>query len=155
MQSFSIKTIGLYALAIGAATCLFSAIASYGEANIRAPQANGGKYALGRNLSGCLQGREVELEIQQSGIYLHGSVAISNAKSDKKDNQLLTGKLIDRQLFLTGKLPAQICPQQSQFDLNGTIDNRQLNGKVALDRQLISPVSSKGVETRSTKTDAH
>jgi hypothetical protein len=152
MNSFSLKSICLYGLTVGMVTSLFSAIASYGEANIRAPQPVNGEYLLGNNLAGCLQGKNLKLELQQSGSYLHGRILETAKLTKDRELPTMKGRLNDRQLVLSGKLPTKICPQQSPIEISGNINNRKLNGKITIDRQNNSPITTTGIEIRSTDT---
>lgn len=136
MNVFSAKSIGLYALAIGSAIGFFNLVTSYGEANIKAPQAIAGIYPIvAENLPGCLQRKALLFNIQQSGIYLNAnlnSIDVKNAdllNVKFKDRSPTTpstnprptfaGKLQGQKLDLSGSVPIANCPIPSQLRLSG------------------------------------
>ncbi len=134
MNVFSAKSIGVYALAIGSAVGFFNLVTSYGEANIKAPQAIAGNYPLiAENLPGCLQRKALLFNIQQSGIYLNANLttidvvkpaaasAPENRSTPKTDSRpTFSGRLQGQQLDLSGLVPITICPIPSQLRLSGT-----------------------------------
>jgi hypothetical protein len=82
MKIFSIKSIGLYSLAIGSAIAFFQLVTSYGEANVKAPISVSGSYLIsGQDLPGCLHNKALLFKLQQSGIYLNANlIAIDESK---------------------------------------------------------------------------
>ena len=119
MNVFSVKSIGLYAIAIASAIVFFNFIANYGEANVIAPMSIAGNYRINDadRLPGCLQNKPLLLKLQQSGIYLNAAiVADLQDRSTAKENPTLSGRFRDRQINLAGKLPATIC-RQSQLQI--------------------------------------
>jgi hypothetical protein len=134
MINFSARSIGLYSLAIGSSIAFFHAIASYGEAHIKAPLAITGRYSIAdRNLPNCLQTKQLLLDLQQSGIYLNASL-VANSGNNIAPNTTrptLSGQLHDRHLNLSGPLPTTLCPQLTSVRIVGTIaTNGHLQGQI-------------------------
>jgi hypothetical protein len=143
MNVFSVKSIGLYSLAILSAIGFFHLVTRYGEANLKAPIAVAGNYLIaGQDLPGCLQHKALLLRIQQSGIYLNANLitidgavgkdivkTIDRPAANTQDlRPTLSGRLSNRvisalpnQLELSGTLPPQICPFPSQIRVVGSI----------------------------------
>ena len=136
MNNFSARSIGLYTLAIGGSIAFFHLVTSYGEAHIKAPLAITGRYAIvTSNLPGCLQNKQLLLDLQQSGMYLNASLVAnsSNITASAITRPTLSGQLHDRQLNLSGSLPSTICPQLASVRIAGTIaTDRQLHGQIWL-----------------------
>jgi hypothetical protein len=145
MKNFSVKSIGLYGLAIGSAIVFFQIVTSYGEANLKAPTAVTGNYLITlKNLSGCLQRKSLLMNLKQSGIYLNASLtAIEESDTAKvletierlqstntRDvSPTLSGRLLiqsaavipDRNFRLSGLLPVTTCPQSSPVEITGSL----------------------------------
>ena len=178
MNVFSVRSIGLYSLAIGSAIVFFQMITSYGEANIKAPIAVAGNYQIvTKNLPGCLQHKPLLLKLQQSGIYLNANLVINRAATttSRDIRPTFSGRLADRQaadllnrkLDLSGILPPEICPQPSQLWMAGSIvtigapadRNLQLQGQLWLtspDVPQSSPVDFTAIlQPSSRSTQAH
>jgi hypothetical protein len=144
MTLFSAKSIGLYSLAIGSAIGFFNIVTSYGEANIKAPLLVTGNYLItSPNLPDCFQQKQLILKIQQSGIYLNGSIATASqiGSNNNETRPTFSGRLQDRQLELSGRVPPDICPQGSQLKITSTIAKIGVTDtkkplEPALDRQL-------------------
>ena len=164
MKVFSVKSIGLYSLAIGGAIVFFHFVTSYGEAKIEAPISIAGNYLIaGQDLPGCLQHKALLFKLQQSGIYLNAHlVAIDESKGidlletiDRSEKTTTTdirptfsGKLNTatrpNQLDLTGLIPTKTCQLPSQLRVTGSIASTdapiyyrtpQLKGKLWLTSQ--------------------
>ena len=144
MTLFSAKSIGLYSLAIGSAIGLFNIITSYGEANIKAPIPVTGNYLItSPNLPDCFQQKQLVLKIQQSGMYLNASIATASQTigTENETRPTFSGRLQDRQLELSGRVPTDIGSQCSQLKITGTIVKIGVTAaqkplKPDLDRQL-------------------
>ena len=149
MKIFSLRSIGLYSLAIGGAIAFFHFVTSYGEANVKAPISVSGSYLIaGQDLPGCLHNKALLFKIQQSGIYLNANlISIDESKGVNaparierfsRDAAALMGKVIatdirptfsgklststvPNQLDLIGIIPAKICPLPSQLRVTGLI----------------------------------
>jgi hypothetical protein len=177
MNLFSAKSIGLYSLAIGSAIVFFNVVTSYGEANLKAPLSVAGDYLItAQNLPTCLQQQPLVLQVQQSGIYLNASLTNARQTNSAATNSrpTLSGRLRDRKLDLSGLVPADICPQSSQLQITGSIDqiasqastqparanlNRQLKGEMRVsdrDRQPSRSVTFIGsLQPATRSTTAH
>jgi hypothetical protein len=136
MKIFSIKSIGLYGLAIGGAIGFFHLVTSYGEAQIKAPISISGNYLIaGQELPGCLQHKSLLFKLQQSGVYLNANLTILDKsagadilkivdRSGLNDLDLrptFSGRLQDRIFNLSGRLPPTTCPQLSQLTIVGSL----------------------------------
>jgi hypothetical protein len=164
MKVFSIKSIGLYSLAISGAIIFFHFVTSYGEANIKAPISVAGSYLIaGQDLPGCLQHKALLFKIQQSGIYLNANLIAIDQSNDvdmleaiNRSGKATTtnirptfsGKLdtstLPTQLDLIGLIPTKTCPLPSQLRVTGLIASAdapisdrtpQLQGKLWLTSQ--------------------
>jgi hypothetical protein len=158
MTLFSPKSIGLYSLAIGSAIGFFNVVTSYGETNLKAPISITGNYSIAaQNLPNCLQQSPLILKIQQSGIYLNASLANDrNQNASSSDPRpTLSGRLQDRQLNLSGLIPATICPQ-SQLQISGIINtpSTSVPGQVKTnsDRQLQGQLWSVDRDNRKSRS---
>ncbi len=158
MNHFSARSIGLYILAIGVAIGFFQVVTSYGEANIKAPIAIAGNYPIAApSLPGCLQHKRLFLRLQQSGIYLNAS--LTTDRLDTMSRPTFSGRLSDRQVNLSGILPATICPASSQLRIAGSIvkttsASQKLQGQLWLTSPNIpvAPVDFTGVLQPSTQS---
>ena len=145
MKIFSVKSIGLYGLAIGSAVVFFQLVTSYGEANLKAPTAVTGNYLITlKNLTGCLKQKSLLMNLKQSGIYLNASLtAIEESDSTKVLETIerlqltnsrdipptLSGRLLvesavaspNQKFSLSGLLPVATCPQSSPVEITGSL----------------------------------
>jgi hypothetical protein len=145
MKKISVKSIGLYILAIGSAIVFFHLVTSYGEANLKAPTAVTGNYLITlKNLTGCLQSKSLLMNLKQSGIYLNASLNaiedsdIAKALDTVERLQLiiskdfpptLSGRLLiqsavalpDQKFSLSGLLPVTTCHQSSSVQITGSL----------------------------------
>jgi hypothetical protein len=124
MNVFSVRSIGLYILAIGGAIGFFNVVTSYGETNIKAPIAVTGNYLItATNLPTCLQHKQLLIKLQQSGIYLNASVIDERQALKTSQDSLPTfsGRLNVRQFNLIGLLPTTICAQLSHLKITGSV----------------------------------
>jgi hypothetical protein len=160
MNVFSVKSIGLYSLAIGSAIVFFNFVTSYGEANIKAPIAIAGNYLItAQKLPDCLQGKQLLLKLQQSGIYLNASLINQPKESiaNKDISPTFSGRLHARELDLVGLLPTAICPRSLQLRIVGSLaePTMQLQGKLWFGSQesaQITPVEFIGALQPSTRS---
>jgi hypothetical protein len=144
MNVFSVRSIGLYILAIGGAIGFFHVVTSYGETNIKAPIAIAGNYLItANNLPTCLQQKKLLIKLQQSGIYLNASVIDERqALTTGKDSlPTFSGRLNVQQFNLIGLLPTTICNQLSHLKITGSVV-KQLPAKTikSNDRRNVSIV---------------
>jgi hypothetical protein len=114
MPKLKIKTLAFYTIAISSVLLLFKTVTAYGENNLKAPIAISGRYRLTdiENLPNCPKSDTLMLNIQQSGMFLNGSLlSTTNTKeiSPASENNLsLIGKLNNQQLTLSGKVSKAI-----------------------------------------------
>ena len=157
MKIFSVKSIGLYSLAIGSAIVFFHFVTSYGEANLKAPTAVTGNYLITfKHRTGCLQGKSLLMSLKQSGIYLNASlIAVEEPDNTKilatierlqsinsRDvPPTLSGRVLvqsavappQQKFSMSGLLPPGICPQSSPMEITGSL------------REMLTPNQPRGV----------
>lgn len=142
MKFFSLKSLAFYGSAIGALVVLFSLTTAYGEANLKAPIKLNGRYRIAaQTLPGCLKTEALILTIEQSGVYLSGSLlnADETAKTltASKKQSSLTGRLDRQQLTLSG-LPSHLdaCLKTAQIPevlIQGEVTESGIEGKIRLE----------------------
>jgi hypothetical protein len=133
LNNFSVKSIGLYGVAIGSAIGFFHLVTSYGEAHLQAPHAIAGVYAIAdaANLPDCLRQPQLAIEIQQSGMYLTGNLTTDSSNPARRPT--LSGSFRDRQLQLDGLVSTNICPRAASVRITGTIAlDRHLQGRLSI-----------------------
>jgi hypothetical protein len=126
MNIFSLKSIGLYSLAIGSAIVFFQVVTSYGEAKITAPIAITGNYLItAPKLPDCLNNKQLLLTLQQSGIYLNAGLSnhLNNTLSISDRRPTLSGRLQAQKLNLAGLVPTAICTKPSQLHIAAAISH--------------------------------
>ena len=139
---FKIQSLMFYGIAIGSVLILFKVVSAYGETNLKAPTSIDGFYrlTLAQNLPNCPNSSNLILDIQQSGIYLNGSLlpASSNtqqARSGEKSPSL-TGKISNQQLNLAGTVPiSTFCNNRSQqVSIQSLVQGENLVGKLSVNK---------------------
>ena len=144
MKLFSVKSIGLYGLAIGSAVVFFQLVTSYGEANLKAPTSVTGNYLITlKQLNSCLGRKSLLMNLKQSGIYLNASlIAIEESDSTKVLETIerlqltnsrdilptLSGRLLvesaaaspNQKFSLSGLFTVATCPQSSPVEITGS-----------------------------------
>jgi hypothetical protein len=133
---FNPKSLAFYAIAIGSVVVLFSVTTAYGESHLRAPKAIDGRYPLSASaLPGCLTSQNPVLLIQQSGVYVTGSLVTANADERTvkvaEERPSLKGNWNDDVLTLSGPLN-HLNACQDTVQIQGTVNNHNLNGKLRL-----------------------
>ncbi len=97
-EHFNLKSLQLYGAMIGSVLVLFKAVTAYGETRLQAPQLVAGNYQIElQSLPECLGTGNINLNLEQSGIYLFGNLLI------KEQEIILDGKFHDGQISLSGK----------------------------------------------------
>ncbi|MBD2460373.1 hypothetical protein H6G89_04885 [Oscillatoria sp. FACHB-1407] len=118
---FQPKSLLFYGVMIGSVTILFRLTSAYGERHLKAPPNVNGHYLINEPLVGCPEGdypkgetasHRLVLVIQQSGVYLNGTLTLVEAESDTSQENASLGK----QPSLTGRW------QEGQITLSGTAD---------------------------------
>ncbi|MBF2026831.1 MAG: hypothetical protein IGS48_08700 [Oscillatoriales cyanobacterium C42_A2020_001] len=135
-EHFSPKSIVFYGCAIACVTVLFSITTAQGEKKLQAPRRIDGRYPL--SLSSppdCLWAKSVNLLLQQSGVFLTGSLLPSDASEQAvriaQERPSLSGQWHNDQLMLEGQL-GRDWNCQSTVKLEGTVVDHQLNGTLRL-----------------------
>ncbi|MCU0533119.1 MAG: hypothetical protein MUD14_04385 [Hydrococcus sp. Prado102] len=97
-EHFNLKSLKLYGIMIGSVLVLFKAVTAYGETRLRAPLLVAGNYQIDlQSLPECLGTGNINLNLEQSGIYLFGNLLI------KEQKIVLDGKFHDGRIFLSGQ----------------------------------------------------
>ncbi|UBF24803.1 hypothetical protein K9N68_24550 [Kovacikia minuta CCNUW1] len=131
---FSLKSLAFYGIAIGSVVLLFSVVTAYGEANLKAPVQIKGRYTIAaQDLPGCLKSEQLLLLVEQSGIFLNGSLLPGDAAErlvkKAEERPSLTGRWRNQELVLDG--PANHLPNcQGKIHIQGTIEGTRQAGKI-------------------------
>lgn len=141
-KHFRFQLLMIYSVAIGSVLILFKVVTAYGETNLKAPIPIDGFYrlTLAQSLPNCPNSSNLILDIQQSGIYLNGSLlpASSNAQQTRSGEKRpsLTGKISNQQLNLAGTVPrSTFCNPQSQpVSIQSLVQGENLVGKLILNK---------------------
>lgn len=124
-SNFNWKSLVFYSIAIGSVLVLFKVVTAHGEDNIKAQPAIGGRYRLtGNKLPECLKSQTTILSIQQSGIYLNGSLVQPNPSEENPTQEKISllGRWQNRQLSLSGLVP----------DLGNCNSSKSENGDISV-----------------------
>jgi len=110
MKHVKCKTLAFYGLTIVPVLVFFKAVTAYGESNLKAPPEISDRYHLifTGNLPNCEKLDDMILNIQQSGIYINGSLLSAKTNANltaSHQKPSLTGILTNQQLSLSGKVP--------------------------------------------------
>ncbi len=146
-MKFNLKSLTFYGGAIGFVVVLFSFATAYGEANLKAPNKLEGRYRIAaQSLPGCLKADALILSIQQSGVYLSGSLLNADETSKtltaSKKKSSLTGMLDRDQLTLSG-VPSHIDECQKiapvpKVQIQSTVTEGAIKGKIRLESKAES-----------------
>ncbi len=141
MNNFNFKSLAFYAVAIGSVLLLFKTVTAYGENNLQPSKIIGDRYrlTLNENLPNCGKSNPLMLNIQQSGIYLNGSLLPENANADIGNQLPLTGNLKNQQLSLSGKIDTDILcdfPNSRKDRQKSVIIQMQLQDQAEITGQL-------------------
>ena len=130
MANHKLNHLTFYGIAIGSVLVLFKFVSTYGETQIKAPVNVNGAYELqSNNLPSCLAGQPLELDIEQSGVYLFGHLAVNSDKDPKKIP--LSGDLEGNKVVMKGDLES-VCPDAKKPDviLKGEITDKTIVGNL-------------------------
>ncbi|MFM2313297.1 MAG: hypothetical protein RLZZ04_2573 [Cyanobacteriota bacterium] len=148
MSHFSAKTLSFYGIAIGSVLLLFKTVSTYGETKLNAaPNINGiYQFAPIANLPDCLQGKKLNLQIDQSGVYLFGHLEVASpgvspgvyddravqpeAASAKVVEIPLSGDFKDNQVIMSGKGKMAGCDAGLQLAIQGQREQQNLVGQI-------------------------
>ncbi len=134
---FNAKWLTFYGTTIAFVVALFSIATSYGESNLKAQPKISGRYKItAADLSGCLQAKTLVLSIEQSGIYLNGSLLESSHSTQEqtaaRKRPSLTGVFRQPNLELSGTAAQIRGCGNSAIVLESTIAQNTMKGKFSL-----------------------
>lgn len=144
MNHLSLKSLAFYGIAIGSVLLLFKIVSAYGETNLKAAPAIGGKYRFdAKSLPECLKSDSLVLTIEQSGVYLSGNLRSGSSEGDREkiaeELPSLHGKWETQGLSLSGAVPnltgcsdSTATGQNSSVKMRGIVDKESLKGKISL-----------------------
>lgn len=137
MSHFNLKSLTFYGGAIAAVLILFKVVTAYGESNLKAPADIDGRYRLSYTQQpGCLKSNAPVLTIQQSGIYLNGSLLLTptNVQQPTSAEEIssLAGQMSNQHLSLAGEVPkSTLCNNISQGEASNQIkDNSPISVRI-------------------------
>lgn len=138
----NIQHLAFYAVAISSVLILFKIVTSYGQ-KIQAPPPIGGYYRLtAQNLPECFQSNQLGLTLQQSGIYLNGSLLVIKPNINNQtypavaeklavDKPSLNGHWRNQKITLSGSLPnLSSCPQKVNVSIEASVNKEIINGEI-------------------------
>lgn len=144
MNHLTLKSLAFYGIAIGSVLLLFKIVSAYGETNLKAAPAIGGKYRFdAKSLPECLKSDSLVLTIEQSGVYLSGNLRSGSSEGDREkiaeETPSLFGKWETQGLSLSGAVPnlagcsnSTATGQNSSVKLRGIVEGETLKGKISL-----------------------
>lgn len=143
---FSAKWLTFYGSTIAFVIALFSVVTNYGEANLKAEPKISGRYKLSATqLPGCLKGKDLILSIEQSGVYLNGSLLESphstQEQTASRKRPSLTGTFRQPNLELAGSLRQIQGCENSAIAIQSTVDQANLKGNLSLNNTTIDFVA--------------
>jgi hypothetical protein len=130
MKNFSAKSVAFYGLSIGFVAILFSVVTAYGETHLKASMPISGDYSFQLSpRQGCPTENQVNLSIQQSGIYVGASLTNTQMlkASEKKSSKAMTlnGQWKNQQLTLEGVVPSTVfCTKLKKYSQNSLVPIR-------------------------------
>jgi hypothetical protein len=135
--------LAFYGGAIVFVVILFDVVTAYGNANLKAPPNINGRYRINaQTFPGCLKSDALDLNIQQSGIYLSGSLLPADngveGATSAPGKPTLNGLFSNQQLSLQGKVP-RLSGCNSPVKIEGKIDGKTLVGQIS---QVSTPGSA-------------
>lgn len=131
------QSLAFYGVAISSVLLLFKVVTAYGEANVKAPAPVEGRYpllSLQGSISKCSSAPNLVLNIQQSGVYLNGSLLAAQTNSQDTltaaEKPALTGRFKQGQLLLSGQVPSStLCSNLAASDVNSVTIQAQPQGE--------------------------
>ncbi len=162
MNHFSWKSLTFYGVAISSVVILFKLVTAYGESSLQAPPSIAGRYRLQSNtLPQCLQAETVFLTLQQSGIYLNGTLSPEKDLAAAEENLSLSGEFHHPSLSLAGEVPSAIAcsPAENQeknlVTLQAIWDNNSLKGQMNLNstQEVINFIAQQEQAEKSSKPE--
>jgi hypothetical protein len=149
MSNHHLNHLAFYGIAISSVLVLFKVVSTYGERNLQAPLYVDGLYQMEESrLPSCLKGKDVKLDIEQSGIYLFGNLFVENQAIP------LSGDLHQQQLNLVGKSKSLgDCLQRKEqlLTLGGDIDGTEISLNLQVGEMKVSLAGVKQTELQEEK----
>ncbi|MGL5078695.1 MAG: hypothetical protein ACRDBG_23090 [Waterburya sp.] len=133
MSHFNAKTLSFYGVAIGSVLLLFKTVSAYGETKLKAPPNIDGSYQFlqAENLPTCLQNQQLKLNVEQSGVYLFGNLAIQPQSGQENVVEIpFNGNFKDNQIIMSGKGNLANCDSEVQLTIQGKHDQENLVGQI-------------------------
>jgi len=145
---FNAKWLTFYGVTIAFVVALFSVATNYGETNLKAQPKITGRYkVIAENLPGCLKAKTLILSIEQSGIYLNGSLLESDHSTQEqtaaKKKPSLMGLFQQQNLELSGNITQIQGCENSAIALQSTIVQNTLKGKLSLNDTAVDFVAQR------------
>lgn len=137
MNHLSLKSLIFYGAAISSVLVLFNIVTAYGESKLKALPNISGNYSISsQNLPDCLKSDNLSLHIEQSGIYLLGTLSVSSPNTPQS-KVTLDGKLNDQQLSISGQTkqlakckPSQTSNNTHLLKIEGEQQGQNFSGKI-------------------------
>jgi hypothetical protein len=132
MSHFNTKSLSFYGVAISSVLLLFKTVSAYGETNLKAqPNINGTyQFVQTENLPDCLQEKQLNLNIEQSGIYLFGNLAVQSESEGETGEIPLSGDFKENQIIMSGKGNVTDCNTGIELTIQGQPENQNLVGQI-------------------------
>jgi len=144
MSHFNFKSLAFYGSAIASVVLLFKVVIDYGQ-NLKAPLPIDGRYRIiAKNLPECLQSDDLVLSIQQSGIYLNGSLlafsknvempnSVSTSETIVQPKPSLVGRWKNQELTLSGLVTnLSSCNNKVNLSIQANVNQETMNGQMTL-----------------------
>jgi hypothetical protein len=137
MDHFNFSHLKFYIIAISGVVILFSVVSAYGEKNLNPPPKLSGSYKIeSENLPDCLKDKPLQLMIEQSGVYISGSLQstqdTSGNISTSEKNLPLKGKWQDGKFSVVGSITEiKECDRNQPLTITATLTDKKLVGKIA------------------------
>ncbi|MDX2213109.1 MAG: hypothetical protein SFY66_07455 [Oculatellaceae cyanobacterium bins.114] len=169
---FQPKSLLFYGTMIGSVTILFRFTSAYGETHLKAPPNINGHYLISEPLAGCSESDRLMLVIQQSGVYINGTLTLveaettasSQANTLTEENPSLAGRWKDQAITLSGTTKLADCQLEAQSSSNAAIPVtlegnltgepvKELTGQLTLGSTQLAFTAER--EMRETKSEGH
>jgi hypothetical protein len=142
MHKSNLHSLAFYGIAIGSVLVLFKAVSVYGENNLKAPKTISGRYnlTLVDKLPDCQKPNSLVLNIQQSGIFLNGSLSTATTKeisTAKENHSSLNGKFSNQKFLLSGKISkTDLCQLKEAQTSTGSKSQNHASDVLTLEANL-------------------
>lgn len=144
-----------YGVAITFVLVLFEVVTAYGEGSLKAPTSINGRYRLYTQNPNCLKSNALILAIQQSGIYLNGSLLPASTDAQQlttaEQKPSLTGQMSNNQISLAGRVPNLVlcnhtvaAPTSDRRQNNSVKIQSQVQGETLAGKMSVSGIPDIG-----------